>query len=86
MEIPAETSHFSTHRVFLNLLQKSILSDNFIMRGPFSMERHIVSPLSVRPSQPSVPYITQMVSVRYLLKRLVYWIEILYTQVYNHKM
>ena len=40
---------------------------------------HIVSPLSVRP------YVTQMVSVRYLLKGLVYWIEI-YTQVYNHKM
>ena len=38
--------------------------------------RHTVSPLSVRPS---VPYVTQMVSVRYLLKRLVYWIEILYT-------
>ena len=29
----------------------------------------------------SVPYITQMVSVRYLLKGLVYWIEILYTSV-----
>ena len=35
--------------------------------------------LSIRPvhlSRPSVPYVTQMVSVRYLLKRLVYWIEI----------
>ena len=43
---------------------------------------HIVSPLSVRPSVrpvPSVPCVTQIVSVRYLLKRLVYWIEILYT-------
>ena len=39
---------------------------------------HLVSQLymSVRTS---VPYVTQMVSVRYLLKRLVYWIEILYT-------
>ena len=35
-----------------------------------------ISLLSVRPS---VPYITQTVSVRYLLKRLVYWIDILYT-------
>ena len=43
---------------------------------------HIVSPLSVRTSIPSV---TQMVSVQYLLKILVYWIEI-YTQVYNYKM
>ena len=49
---------------------------------------HIVSPLSVRTSVPSVrsvPYVTLLVSVRYLLKGLVYWIEI-YTQVYNHKM
>ena len=30
-------------------------------------------------SVPFVPYVTQTVSVRYLLKRLVYWIEILYT-------
>ena len=27
-----------------------------------------------------------MVSIRYLLKRLVYWIQILYTSIYNHKM
>ena len=49
---------------------------------------YIVSPLSVHPSVPSrpsipsvhpVPCVTQMVSVRYLLKKLVYWIEILYT-------
>ena len=35
----------------------------------------------VRPVRPvpSVPYITLLVSVRYLLKGLVYWIEILYT-------
>ena len=33
----------------------------------------------VRPSVPSVPYVTLSVSVRYLLKGLVYWIEILYT-------
>ena len=33
----------------------------------------------VRPSVPSVPYVTLLVSVRYLLKGLVYWIEILYT-------
>ena len=36
---------------------------------------HIVSPLY---ASPSVPYVTQMVSMRYLLKRLVYWIENLY--------
>ena len=36
------------------------------------VEGHIVSLLSVL-------YVTQMVSVRYLLKGLVYWIEILYT-------
>ena len=40
---------------------------------------HIVSPLFIRTSVPSVPYVTQMVSLRYLLKGLVYWIEILYT-------
>ena len=58
----------------------------FFMPPPFSMGGHIVSPLSVRPSipsvslfHPSVPYATQMVSVRYLLKISVYWIEILYT-------
>ena len=33
---------------------------------------------AVRPL-PSVLYVTQIVSVRYLLKGLVYWIEILYT-------
>ena len=36
----------------------------------------IVSPLSIRTS---VPYVTLLVSVRYLLKGLVYWIVILYT-------
>ena len=44
--------------------------------------QHIVSPLSVRTaiqSLPSIPYVTQMVSVRYLLKKFVYWIEVLYT-------
>ena len=40
---------------------------------------HIVSPLSLRTSVPSVPYVTLLVSVRYLLKGLVYWIGILYT-------
>ena len=59
------------------------------MPPPFSMGggggEHKVSPLSVRtsvpsrPSVPSVPYVTLLVSVRYLLKGLVYWIEILYT-------
>ena len=33
----------------------------------------------VRPVLPSVLYITLLVSVRYLLKGLVYWIEILFT-------
>ena len=33
----------------------------------------------VRPICPSVPYVKQMVSIRYLLNRLVYWIQILYT-------
>ena len=32
----------------------------------------------VCPSRPSVLYVTQMVSMQYILKRLVYWIEILY--------
>ena len=54
------------------------------MPPPFSMGgAHIVSQLFVGTSvpsvRPSIPYITQMVSVRYLLKGLVYWIEILYT-------
>ena len=46
---------------------------------------HIVSLLSVRtsvrprPPRPSVPYVTLLVSVRYLLEGLVYWTEILYT-------
>ena len=39
-------------------------------------EEHIVSLLSVHRS---VPYVIQMVSLQYLLKGLVYWIEILYT-------
>ena len=57
------------------------MGNAFIMPPPFSMGcggegegGHIVSPLSVRTS---VLYVKQMVSVRYLLKRLVYWIEIL---------
>ena len=47
-----------------------------IFSGGGEGEGHIVSPLSVCRS---VPYVTQMVSVRYHLKRLLYWIEILYT-------
>ena len=47
-----------------------------IMPPPFSIGVHIVSLLSVGPS---VPYVTLLVSVRYLLKGLVYWIEMLYT-------
>ena len=39
---------------------------------------HIVSALYVCPSG---PYVTKMVSIRYLLKRLMYWIHILYTGV-----
>ena len=53
----------------------------FFMPLPFSMgerREHIVSPLSVRTSFPSV-HVTLLVSVRYLLKGLVYCIEILYT-------
>ena len=51
------------------------------MPPPFSMGggggwEHIVSMLSVSTSVLSV---TQMIYVRYLKKRLVYWIEILYT-------
>ena len=56
-----------------------------VARGPlvyapaiFNGGGHIVSPLSIRPV-PSLPYVTLLVSVRYLLKGLVYWIEILYT-------
>ena len=44
-------------------------------------EVDIVSPLYVRPSRPFVPYVTLLVSVRYLLKGLVYWIEIFYTDI-----
>ena len=47
----------------------------FIMPPPFIMGGHIASPLSVRP----VPYVRKMVSGRYLLKTLVYWIHISYT-------
>ena len=36
---------------------------------------HIASPLSVRPVRP-VPYVRKMVSKRYHLKTLVYWIHI----------
>ena len=46
----------------------------------------IVYSLSSRTSCPSRPYVRKMVSVRYLLRRLMYWIHILYTHtVYNHK-
>ena len=53
------------------------------MPPPFSRGAgHMVSPLSIsisiRSLCPSVLYVTQMVSVQYLLKGLVYWIEILY--------
>ena len=54
-----------------------------VLPPPFSMVGHVVSPLSVRMSVPtillSISYVTQIVSVGYLLNRLVYWIEILYT-------
>ena len=68
-----------------------LLFHNFFMPPPFSMGR-VYSITAVRTyvrpilSVPSVPYVTQMVSVQYLLKKLVYWIEILYTGIYNHKM
>ena len=45
----------------------------------FSMAGYIVSLLSVCLSILSYPYVTKIVSVRYLLKRSVYWIQILYT-------
>ena len=49
---------------------------------------HIVSPLSMRTSVPSVHPVrnTLLVSMRYLWKGLVYWIEILYTGIYSHIM
>ena len=52
-------------------------------RGAYSITavRTYVHP-SIRPVCPSVPfvqYVTLLVSMRYLLKGLVYWIEILYT-------
>ena len=50
----------------------------------FQWGGHIVSPLSVRTSVPSVrpvQYVTLLVSMQYLLKGLVYWIEILYTDI-----
>ena len=54
----------------------------FFMPPPFIMGGHIASPLSVRtyvrPVRP-VPYVRKMVSGRYLLKTLVYWIHISYT-------
>ena len=63
------------------------------MPPPFSVEvwggeGHIVSPLSVRTSVPSVHPVrnTLLVSMRYLWKGLVYWIEILYTGIYSHIM
>ena len=41
---------------------------------------HIASPLSVRPYVHTyVPYVQKIVSGRYLLKTLVYWIHISYT-------
>ena len=55
-------------------------SSSFVYYAPAIFNGgHIVSPLSVHTSVLSVPYVTLLVSVRYLLKGLVYWIEILYT-------
>ena len=47
------------------------------MPPPFIMGGHIASPLSVRPYVR--PVRTKMVSGRYLLKTLGYWIHISYT-------
>ena len=54
----------------------------FFKPSPFYILGHIVSPLSVRTSVPSVRpvrlsvrYVTQMVSVRYILKGLLYFIH-----------
>ena len=49
------------------------------MPPPFIMGGHIASPLSVRTSRTSCPVRTKMVSGRYLLKTLGYWIHISYT-------
>ena len=70
----------SYHFMF-NLLVKFSVDNSFdfVMPLPFSMGVHIVSPLSIRMSVPSIPYVTLLVSVRYLFKGLVYWIEILNT-------
>ena len=51
--------------------RKIALAISVFMPPPFSIGGHIVSPLSVCTSVPSVPYITLFVSLRYLLKGLV---------------
>ena len=48
----------------------------FIIGGGGGGGGHIASPLSVHTY---VPYVRKMVSGRYLLKALVYWIHISYT-------
>ena len=59
-----------------------LVNNRLVMPPPFSMGvgGDIVSPLFVRTSVPSVRAVRNLlVSVRYLLKGLVYWTEILYT-------
>ena len=73
-----EEKHYGEYSLFMFVF----------MPPPFSMGVHIVLPLSVRPSSPSVLsvlYVTKMVSIQYLLKRLVYWIQILYTDILIHR-
>ena len=53
-------------------------SSSFIYYAPAIFNWGAYSITAVRTS---VPYVTLLVSVRYLLKGLVYWIEILYTGV-----
>ena len=63
------------------------LSYQFVMPPPFIMGGgHIASPLSVRPYvrpyiRTYVPYVRKMVSGRYLLNTLVYWIHISYKDI-----
>ena len=54
----------------------TIIWSTFYAPAIFSVGAYSIVAVSmyIRP----IPYITQMVSVPYLLKRLVYWIEILY--------
>ena len=79
---PDEMSHNAIESVKCRLDIKWLKRIPFVMPPPFIMGGHIASPLSVRsyvrPVRP-VLYVRKMVSGRYLLKTLVYWIHISYT-------